>query len=120
MNTLFLLGQVYLGLYFINSGLNHFRGFNGMAGYTASKKIPAPKLAVVLTGLMLLAGGFGVLFQYQTAWAYGVLVAFLIPTALLMHNYWADQDPNMHMSNKINFQKNLALASALLMILALQ
>ncbi|MBI4437892.1 DoxX family protein [Candidatus Uhrbacteria bacterium] len=120
MQTLFLIGQVVLGVYFIQAGLTHLTKLDMLSGYAASKNVPAPKLAVGVTGLMLLLGGVGVLFQYQLVWAYGFLVAFLVLAAFTMHRYWADQDPNMKMSNRVNFQKNLALAAALIMLLALQ
>ncbi|MFA4844987.1 MAG: DoxX family membrane protein [Patescibacteria group bacterium] len=120
MQTLFLIGQIVLGIYFIKAGLNHFTQLEGMAGYTASKKVPAPKLAVVVTGLMLLLGGVGVLFQYNLVWTYGLLVAFLVLAAFTMHAFWRDEDQNIKMMSRVNFQKNLALAAALLMLLALQ
>lgn len=119
MGTLFLIGQIVLGIYFIHAGLNHFRHLEMMAGYTASKKVPSPKLAVIVTGLMLLLGGLGVLFQYNLVWAYGLLIAFLVLSAFLMHAFWHEQDPNMKMASQINFQKNIALAAALMMLLAL-
>ncbi|MBI5794131.1 DoxX family protein [Candidatus Uhrbacteria bacterium] len=120
MQTLFLIGQIVLGVYFIKAGLHHFTQLEGMAGYAASKHVPAPKLAVGVTGLMLLLGGVGVLFQFQLVWAYGLLIAFLVLAAFTMHRFWVEQDPNMKMANQVNFQKNLALAAALLMLLWLQ
>src|SRR3989338_2964726 len=117
--TLFIIGQIMLGAYFILSGFNHFAKLGDMTGYAASKKLPSPKLAVIVSGLVLVLGGLGILLQFHLAWAYGVLIAFLVLAALLMHNFWADKDAGMKMSNLINFQKNLALAAALLMLLSL-
>jgi hypothetical protein len=34
-----------------------------------------------------------------------------------MHNFWADQDQQTRQSNEIQFQKNLALLGASLMLL---
>ena len=36
-----------------------------------------------------------------------------------MHVYWKMQDPSMKMTQKINFEKNMALLGAALMILAI-
>lgn len=120
MSSLFLLGQIVLGAYFIHTGLQHFMKLPMMTGYASSRKLPAPKLGVLVSGLVMLVGGLGVLFQYELAWAYGLLAAFLVLAAFLMHNFWVDQDPNMKMANMVNFQKNLALAAALAMLLVLQ
>jgi len=120
MSTLFLIGQILLGAYFVQSGLMHFMKLEMMGGYAKSKNVPAAKLAVLVSGLMLLAGGLGILFQMYLVWAYGLLVAFLIVAAIMMHAFWKDTDANAKMGNMINFQKNIALASALLMLLVLQ
>lgn len=40
-------------------GLNHFTGLDGMSGYAAAKGIPAPRVAVIASGLVL-GGGLSV------------------------------------------------------------
>jgi hypothetical protein len=35
-----------------------------------------------------------------------------------MHTFWSDTDPMMKMNNQLNFEKNLALAAAALMLLS--
>lgn len=118
METLFLVGQVVLGLYFIAAGAMHFAKMNDMAGYAAMKGAPAPRMSVSITGIVLLFGGLGILFQYQTAIAYWALIGFLVVAAFMMHNFWKAKDPMAKMGDMVNFQKNLALAAALLMLLA--
>lgn len=120
METLFLIGQIVLGVYFILSGVKHFMHLEMLTGYAASKKMPTPKFAIVVTGIMMLFGGLGVLFQFELVWSYGLLIAFLVLAAFMMHPYWKDSDASTKMSNRINFEKNLGLAAALLMLLVLQ
>lgn len=57
MEVLLLIGRLAFGLYFLYNGLNHFRKLEMMTGYSASMKVPQPRLAVIVTGLMLLFGG---------------------------------------------------------------
>ena len=45
------------------------------------------------------------------------LVVFLLGVSFKMHAYWKVQDPSMRMMQKINFDKNMALLGALLMLL---
>lgn len=118
MDTLFLIGQIVLGVYFVVSGVNHFMNVQGMTGYAASKGLPMPKGGVLVTGAMLLLGGLGILFQMYLNVAYGLLIAFLVAAAFTMHNFWKAKDPQSKMADMIQFQKNLALASALLMLYA--
>lgn len=118
METLFLIGQIILGAYFVFSGLMHFVRLKDMSGYAQMKGLPMPREMTAISGLMLLFGGLGILFQYQLVWAYGVLILFLVTAAFTMHAFWKEKD-QMAMTDMVNFQKNLALASALLMLLAL-
>lgn len=109
MNKLFLIGRVLFGGFFIYSAIPHLTKTGGLAGYAASKGMPWPKAAVIASGLLLLAGGLGVLFGVYVDFAILALALFLIPVTFKMHNFWADTDPNVKMSNKVNFLKNLAL-----------
>ena len=34
---------------------------------------------------------------------------FLLPTSVLIHNFWTVQDPQARTSEQVNFLKNLAL-----------
>ncbi len=119
MQILAIIGQVVFGLYWINSGVNHFRNIDGMTGYSASKGIPAPRTAVIVTGLLLVLGGLGILTGFHVLWAIAAIVIFLVPTTFIMHAFWKDTDPMTKMSNQINFSKNLALLGAVLMLIEL-
>lgn len=114
MNVLFLIGRILLGGYFLNSGINHFRNLEFMSGYAGSKNVPMPKAAVIVTGLLLLAGGAGVVLGMLPQIAILLLLLFLLPTTLIMHDFWnAGEDEKMN--EQINFMKNFALIGALLM-----
>ena len=119
MDTLFLIGRIILGGFFIYSGLNHFLGFGMMANYTKMKGIPLPQLAVAITGLMLILGGLSMVLGAYPKIGIALLAGFLIPVSLLMHNFWKIQDPQLKVADKVNFTKNMALLGAVLMFLAI-
>lgn len=118
MESLFLLGQVVLGAYFILAGVNHFTKSKDMIGYATYKKLPMPGPAVYVSGLILLLGGIGVLTQTMLVWSYSLLALFLVVSAVTMHNFWTQKDAQAKMNDMIQFQKNVALAAALLMLVA--
>ena len=101
------------------NGLNHFIKSAGLTGYAQSKGVPAPKLAVFVTGLMLLAGGLGVIFLYYIQIALWFIIIFLLVVSLKMHNFWAVTDPQTKMMEMTNFTKNFALMGAALILLTL-
>jgi len=114
MDLLFLLGRVILGSYFIMSGYNHLAKLEMMSQYAASKGVP--KIMVIITGLQLLVGGLSILLGVYPQLGALLLVAFLMPVAFIMHNFWQEKDQMMKMTQMVNFTKNLALAGALLII----
>lgn len=109
-----IIGRVIFGLYFAYSGWNHFKNGKGMVAYTASKKVPSPKLAVYGSGVILILGGLGVTFAYHLGISLLLIILFLVPTTIFIHDYWKDSDPMARMSNRVNFLKNVALIGAAL------
>jgi len=118
METLNLIGRIVVGLYFVFNAFNHFSQLNNMAGYAQSKGVPAAKLAVLVTGLLLLLGGLSFVFNYLLNAGIVLLLVFLIPTTFIMHNFWKVQDQQMKIIEMVNFLKNLALVGFLLMLLS--
>ena len=114
MEYLFLVSRILFGGYFVLAGINHFRNLAGTAGYAASKGVPFPKVAVIGTGLLLLLGGLGIVLGLYVRFAILLLVVFLIPVTFKMHQFWKVQDPMQKMGERINFEKNIALAGAAL------
>lgn len=119
MDIVLLIGRVLFALIFLNSGIGHLTQRAGMTGYAKSKKIPAAGAAVVISGLMLLVGGLGIVLGFYADLAALLLVIFLVPTAFLMHNFWTVTDPMAKMSETVNFFKDLSLGGAALIIMAL-
>lgn len=90
-----------------------------MTEYARSKKVPSPKFAVIITGMLLLLGGLSVLLGYNTDIGLVLLLIFLIPTTFIMHQFWTIQDQQLKMVEMVNFLKNLALIGSILMIFSL-
>jgi uncharacterized membrane protein YphA (DoxX/SURF4 family) len=115
MDVLFLLGRILFAALFILSGVNHLTKVAALSQYAASKKVPAPRAAVVLSGLVLLAGGLSILLGYEPRLGALLLVLFLVPTSFAMHNFWAVADPMQRQVEMAMFLKNLALTGGALM-----
>ncbi len=109
-----LIGRIIFGLYFAYSGLNHFLGGKGMIGYAQMKKVPMPSLAVYGSGLLIILGGLGFAFGLYMRLSLVLILLFLIPVTILMHDFWNDEDQGAKGNNKIAFLKNLALIGAAL------
>ena len=90
-----------------------------MAQYAGSKKVPSPKYAVLLSGLLILLGGLGILLGVYVQYAILLVVVFLAVVSFTMHNFWTVQDPMQKQMEMVQFLKNMALLGAALMALAI-
>jgi putative oxidoreductase len=75
-----------------------------------------PSLAVPLSGLLALAGGLSILLGYRARAGAWLIILFLAPVTMMMHNFWSVADPMMRQMQMANFMKNLALAGGALLI----
>jgi putative oxidoreductase len=112
MDIVLLVGRILFGGFFIMSGLNHFQNVGMMSGYAGSKNVPFPRLAVIGSGVMLVAGGASVLLGIVPVVGLLVLVLFLLSTLATMHDFWNLKDPQQRAVERVNFLKNVALIGA--------
>ena len=117
LDYVFVLGRLLFGGFFVLGGLNHFQSLGMMSGYAASKGVPAAKPGVIASGLLILVGGLLVILGWHVRTGLACIVLFLVPVTLLMHNYWIETDMMARINQRVNFQKNVALLGAALMML---
>jgi uncharacterized membrane protein YphA (DoxX/SURF4 family) len=119
MKAFIVVGRVLFGGFFAFNGLNHFLQLGFMAGFAEMKGVPAPTVAVALTGVLLLAGGLSIVLGAKPRAGIALLVVFLLPTSVVMHDFWTVPDPMQRVVEMTSFMKNMALAGAALMLLAI-
>jgi uncharacterized membrane protein YphA (DoxX/SURF4 family) len=116
MGLLLFIARLLFSSLFIQSGIGHLAAKDQMAGYAKSKGVPASETMVMLTGIMLLIGGLSILLGWMVNIGAWLLIIFLLPTAFVMHNYWAVEDPAERQNEQIHFMKDVALAGAAFLI----
>jgi len=113
----FLLARVLFGGVLAFMGLNHFTNVDEMAGYAEHKGLPAPRASVVASGVVLVLGGAGVVLGVVPVLAAGALAAFLLVSAVTMHDFWAAPEEQTQ-EEMTQFLKNVSLAGGALALLA--
>lgn len=115
----FLVGRLVFGVLLGFMGLNHFMDLDGMAGYADAKGIPAPRTAVIASGLALVAGGGAIaLGVFPLLGAVALAVFFLVVTPT-MHDFWTVADSEQRQAEMTNFLKNATLFGVSLVFVAL-
>jgi len=117
MEYLFLVGRVLYGGFFLLSGIDHFRRTADLTAYASAKGIPAPKAAVLISGLAIIGGGLSMILGSRPTWGVLLLVIFLVPVSFSIHNFWAVDEPQARQFDTIQFKKNMALLGGALMLL---
>jgi putative oxidoreductase len=109
-----LAGRQLFSVIFIVASAGHFTP-EAIAS-AASHHVPLPDILVPLSGVMALAGGLSVLLGYQTRFGAWLLVLFLVPVTVMMHNFWAVSDPATSQIEKAMFMKNVTMLGGALLI----
>ncbi|MFG2292581.1 DoxX family protein [Streptomyces sp. NPDC048603] len=118
MDIVVLIGRVLFTVLFLASAMGHLTQTKAMAGYAASKGVPMPAAATLGSGLLMAAGGLMVLLGVWADLGALALAAFCFPTALVMHAFWRESDPQNRMTERIHFLKDMALGGAALVLFA--
>ena len=119
MRAGFMIGRIVLGLYYLIAGITDLMNYKMLAGYAASKGVPAPEAAVIVAHLLLVLAGFCFLTGWRPALGVAAIVVFLIPVTFTMHAFWAEKTAQMKQMQMINFMKNMGLLGSALMFLGI-
>ena len=109
-----LAGRQLFSVIFIIASAGHFNPHT-IAG-AAAHGVPMPDLLVPLSGIIALLGGFSVLLGFQTRIGAWLLVIFLVPFTVMMHNFWSVSDPMALQIEKAMFLKNVTMLGGALLI----
>ena len=108
------VGRFLYSLIFLMTAMGHFSA--GYIGYAAQAGVPAPGLLVPLSGVIAILGGVSITLGYKAKIGAWLIVLFLVPVSLMMHNFWAVTDPMMHGMQLAMFMKNVSMLGAALLI----
>ncbi len=111
-NTGALLGRIMLAYIFVAAGIGKISGPSGTMHYMASAGLPhslVPEL-FVLSLIVELLGGLMLIFGWHAELAALIMFLWMIPVTLIFH---------ISTGQTIQWEKNLAIMSGLLMVAAL-
>ena len=114
MDVLVLIARLLFCPLFLASAYAHFTQTEGMAGFAKQRGVPAAVTMVRIGGVALTLGGISVLLGLWGDLGALALICFLLPTAVLVHCFWKDTDPQTRMNEQTAFFKDVALAGGAL------
>jgi len=114
----FLVGRILVGLFYLLTGSNHFLELDGMTSAASGAGVPLPMVAVLGTGLLLIAAGITILLGLKPRWGVLALVVFFLPVTFTMHAFWSVPEAQAQ-AQMTHFLKNMALMGSGLTLLAI-
>jgi putative oxidoreductase len=114
MKYLVLLGRILYTAIFLMAAPGHFTAKT--IAFSASKGVPMASVAVPMSGVIAFLGGLSILLGYKARFGAWLIVLFLVPVTIMIHNFWAIADPVQAQIQHVNFMKNLSMLGAALLI----
>jgi putative oxidoreductase len=109
-----LAGRILFALVFIMGGFSLFS--SQQIAFAASQGVPLASVAVPFSGVLAVVGGLSIALGYKAKWGAALIVLFLVPVTLMMHNFWAVKDPLVAQDQMAHFMKNVSLLGSALFI----
>jgi putative oxidoreductase len=116
MNTKILapIGRILFAAIFFTALLGHFSPQT--IAYAAQQGVPFARVLVPFSGLLAGAGALSIALGYQARVGAWLLVLFLVPVTLTLHNFWAVSDPMMAQLQQAMFLKNVSMLGGALLV----
>jgi putative oxidoreductase len=109
-----LVGRQLFSVIFIIASAGHFTP--GTIALAAEHGVPMAGLLVPVSGVIALIGGLSVLFGFRARIGGTLLVVFLVPVTLTMHNFWSAADAAVFRLELMLFLRNVVLLGCALLV----
>ncbi len=113
------VGRLLIAALFLLSAYGKIVGYSATEAYMASKGLPMIPLLLGLSIVIEIVGGLSLVFGYKIRTMAIILILYLIPVTLTMHDFWMIQDPLQNQLQMYHFFGNLAIMGGLLYVAAL-
>lgn len=118
MDVVVLVARVLFAAIFLASGIGHLTQSEAMTGYAKYKGVPAARLSVIVSGVLMLAGGLSVVLGVWGDLGSLLLLVAVAPIPFLMHKYW-NEEGEARMNEQVQFNKTLSLIGGSIALFAL-
>lgn len=109
-------GRLLLGGIFIAAGIDKIRDFAGTKKYAQSKKLPFPNAMVASAAAVELTAGPLLVLGVAPRFTASMLAGFLLPTALLFHDFWNQEKKSSQKMESMHFFKDIAIIGGLISV----
>lgn len=109
-----LIGRLLFAFIFLGAAPRHFTG-EGIS-HAADLGVPFANFIVPLSGILAISGALFVCFGFHAKWGAWMLVLFLVPVTLGMHQFWEIADAGQRHIQLSMFMKNVSMLGGALLL----
>ena len=114
IDNLFVIGRLLYILPILYMAIRNFQQLDHLTELSREKGLPPFKAVVFGATCWLIVGLLGLVFDLMPLIAGFMAASFLIVSGVKVHNYWTVTDPHERNMERIQLEKNIALAGAAL------
>lgn len=111
-----VVGRLLYSAIFITAGFEQIYRAEETVAAAAKQGVPLAHIAVPVAAVIAIFGGVSILLGYYARVGAWLLVLFLVPVTLMLHNFWAVKNPTLAQTEQIMFMKNLSMLGGALLI----
>jgi len=111
-----VVGRLLYSAIFITAGFEQIDRAQETVAAAAKQGVPLAQIAVPVAAVIAIFGGVSILLGYYARVGAWLLVLFLVPVTLMLHNFWAVKNPTLAQTEQIMFMKNLSMLGGALLI----
>jgi len=115
--AILLIARVLIAYIFLESGFSKLTDIHGFTAILAGRGVPFSSVLGVVAPCVEFFGGLAVLLGFQTRYAAGLLILFVIVATATSHRFW-EFAGEAHRIQVIQFNKNVCIAGGLLLLVA--
>ncbi len=108
------LGRMTLASVFITGGYSAFSKPEGRALLVEKAGIPQAKQATILNSAVMMVAGSTLALDILPKLSALALAGTIVPTTLVGHSFWNEEDPAKFANQRTQFMKNLSILGGLL------
>jgi putative oxidoreductase len=116
-STLMLIGRILFAILFLFSGIYKLIYFNIFLPGLVEKNVPLPYYALWIAAIIEILGGLALLVGWKVRCVAIILILYLIPVTIIMHDFWTAAGADWF-TQQFHFFKNVAIIGGLLYIVA--
>lgn len=112
------LARMLLSIIFLSGGANALQNTDMLTEAPKQLGLPEPRRLVQLHGVGMVVNGVMLALGILPRLASLLLAANLVPTTVVGHRFWEEEDEQAKVMQQIHFMKNLSLLGGLLVVAA--